>query len=94
MDSREGRRRGLPSPPPQWKQEREVEEAVPPRPSPLLYSPWLTVQQAAARIGLGSNGRAPASIYEIARAIGQKRGGRWLIDQDAFEDYLVGGGVS
>jgi hypothetical protein len=51
-----------------------------------VESPWLTVQQAAARAGYDCvKGRAPESIYRLARQIGHKVGSHWLIHLDDLD---------
>ncbi len=67
-------------------------------PSPQIHpdaSPWLTVIQAARRAGYECrNGRAPATMYGLAKQIGKRVGNKWMIhvsDLDqAIRDGLAG----
>ena len=50
---------------------------------------WLNVVDAARYLRLPCpGGRAPTSVYEIAREIGSFVGGRWLIAADDLNQWV------
>ncbi len=54
---------------------------------------WLTIVQAARHLGYAcTNGRAPNSVYAIARKIGHQINGHWLIHTDDLDAYVRSGG--
>lgn len=58
----------------------------------LDRSPWLTVAEAAQRVGYNNeSGRAPETIYKLARQIGHKVGARWLIHVDDLDRAIRDG---
>lgn len=57
--------------------------------SPTGASPWLTVTDAARRLGYPVKaGRAPNSVYGIAHEIGHRVNGRLLIHVDELDGYV------
>ena len=57
-------------------------------------SPWLTVLEAARRVGYECrNGRAPGTIYALVQQIGCKVGNKWLVHVDDFDQAIRQGRV-
>jgi hypothetical protein len=54
-------------------------------------SPWMTVVDAARYAGFPcTTGRAPNSFYAVARKIGYRLHGRWVIARTDLDAYIRG----